>query len=160
MSDEGTTAPEPQPSKIDTPSVDALEHSSVDPSAADGEAQQDDAMEADALPGDDAAPTPVVAPRPMNVSVPGIVESIDAPAVAEHRAAALASAVNADAVPPVAASAPEAAGAGDHDAMRITIAGGDSNVPVEREQVLAPPRGNGHDNKAALLEIPAFLRRG
>ena len=31
--DEGTTAPEPQPSKIDMPSVDALEHSSVDPSA-------------------------------------------------------------------------------------------------------------------------------
>ena len=43
--DEGTTAPEPQPSKIDTPSVDALEHSSVDPSGADGEARQDDATE-------------------------------------------------------------------------------------------------------------------
>ena len=27
-------------------------------------------------------------------------------------------------------------------------------------QVLAPPRGNGRDNKAELLEIPAFLRRG
>ena len=51
--DEGTTAPEPQPSKINTPSVDALEHSSVDPSGADGEAPQDDATEADALPGDD-----------------------------------------------------------------------------------------------------------
>ena len=153
--DEGTTAPEPQPSKIDTPSVDALEHSSVDPSAADGEAQQDDAMEADALQGDAAAPTPVVAPRPMNVSVPGIVESIDAPAVAEHRAAAIASAMNADATSTVAASALEATnpptgdgGAGGHD------------VSVEREQILAPPRGNGHDNKAALLEIPAFLRRG
>ena len=46
----------------------------------------------------------------MNVSVPGIVESIDAPAVAERRAAALASAANADATPPVAASAPEVAG--------------------------------------------------
>ena len=151
--DEGTTAPEPQPSKIDTPSVDALEHSSVDPSGADGEARQDDATEADALPVDDAAPTPVVAPRPMNVSVPGIVESIDAPAVAEHRAAAITSAMNADATLPVAASAPEVAGPPAADA-------GDHDVSVEREQVLAPPRGNGHDNKAELLEIPAFLRRG
>ena len=49
----------------------------------------------------------------------------------QRRAAALASAVNADATP-----------------------------SVEREQVLAPPRGNGHDNGAELLEIPAFLRRG
>ena len=40
------------------------------------------------------------------------------------------------------------AGAGDHD------------VAVEREQVLAPPRGNGRDDNAGLLEIPAFLRRG
>ena len=151
--DEGTTAPEQQPSKIDMPSVDALEPSSVDPSGADGEARQDDATEADALPGDDPEPTPVeTTRRPMNVSVPCIVESIDAPAVAERRAAALASAMNADATLPVAASAPEAAGppaagAGDHD------------VSVEREQVLAPPRGNGHDNGAELLEIPAFLRR-
>ena len=142
--DEGTTAPELQPSKIKTPSVDALEHSSVDPSGADGEAPRDDATEADALPGDDPEPTPVEATRPMNVSVPGTVESIDAPAVAERRATALASAVNADATPPVAASAPVAA---DHD------------VSVEREQVLAPPRGNGHDNGSELLEIPAFLRR-
>ena len=142
--DEGTTAPEPQPSKIDMPSVHALEHSSVDPSGADGEAPRDDATEADALPGDDPEPTPVEATRPMNVSVPGTVESIDAPAVAERRATALASAVNADATPPVAASAPVAA---DHD------------VSVEREQVLAPPLGNGHDNGSELLEIPAFLRR-
>ena len=153
--DEGTTAPEPQPSKIDTPSVDALEHSSVDPSAADGEAPQDDAMEADALPGAAAAPTPVEAQQPMNARVHSVVESIDAPAVAECRAAALASSMNADATPPVAASAPEAAdppagdaGAGDHD------------VSVEREQVLAPPHGNGRDDNAGLLEIPAFLRRG
>ena len=83
--DEGTTAPEPQPSKIDTPLENALEHSSVDPSGADGEARQDDATEADALPGDDPEPTPVEATRrPMNVSVPCIVESIDAPAVAER----------------------------------------------------------------------------
>ena len=153
--DEGTTAPEPQPSKIDTPSVDALEHSSVDPSAADGEAPQDDAMEADALPGAAAAPTPVEAQQPMNARVHSVVESIDAPAVAECRAAALASSMNADATPPVAASSPEAAdppagdaGAGDHD------------VSVEREQVLAPPRANGRDDNAGLLEIPAFLRRG
>ena len=81
----------------------------------------------------------------MNARVHSVVESIDAPAVADRRAATLASAVNADATPPVAASTPEAA---DHD------------VSVELEQVMAPPRGNGHDNKAELLEIPAFLRRG
>ena len=151
--DEGTTAPEPQPSKIDMPSVDALEHSSVDQSGANGEAPQDDATQADALPGDDPEPTPVEATRPVNVSAPGIVESIDAPAVAERRAAALASAANADATPPVAASVPEVAGPPAADA-------GGHDVSVEREQVLAPPRGNGHDNGAALLEIPTFLRRG
>ena len=147
--------PEPQPSKIDMPSVDVLEHISVDPSGTDGEARQDDATEADALPGDDPEPTPVEAQQPMNVSVPGIVESIDAPAVAERRAAALASTMNANATPPVAASAPEAADppAGDADV-------GDHNVSVKREQVLAAPRGNGHDNTSELLEIPAFLRRG
>ena len=92
----------------------------------------------------------------MNAGVHSVIESIDAPAVAERRAAALASAVNADAVPPVAASAPEAADptAGD------VIAGGRHDVSVEREQVLAPPRGNGQDSDAELLEIPAFLRRG
>ena len=152
--DEGTTAPEPQPSKIDTPSVDALGHSSVDPSATDGEAPQDDAMEADALPGA-AEPTPVEAQQPMNARVHSIVESIDAPAVAECRAAALASGMNADASSPVAASAPEAADppAGDASA-------GDHDVSVEQEQVLAPPHGNGSDDNAGLLEIPAFLRRG
>ena len=94
--DTGTTAPEPQPSKIDMPSVDPLEHSSVDPSGADGEARQDDATEADALPGDDPEPTPVEAHQPMNARVHSVVEGIDAPAVAERRAAAIASAVNAD----------------------------------------------------------------
>ena len=118
--DEGTTAPEQQPSKIDMPSVDALEHSSVDPSGADGEDRQDDATEADALPGDDPEPTPMEAPRPINVSVPGIVESIDAPAVAERRAAAIASAMNADATLPVAASAPEVAGPPAADAGAMT----------------------------------------
>ena len=102
----------------------------------------------------------------MNAGVPSLVESIDAPAVAERRAAALASAKNSDATP-TPESAPEAidppagdAGPADHDAMRITIAGGGHDVSVEPEQVMAPPRGNGHDNKAELLEIPAFLRRG
>ena len=153
-SDEGTAAPDPQPSKIDMPSLDALEHSSIDPSGADGEAPQNDATETDALPGDNPEPTPVEATRPpMNVSVPCIVESIDAPAVAERRAAVLASPMNADATLPVAASGLDAAGPPAADA-------GDHDVSVEREQVLVPPRGNGHDNGAELLEIPAFLRRG
>ena len=81
----------------------------------------------------------------MNAGVQSVVESIDAPAVAERRAAALASDKNSDATLPVVASAPEPA---DHD------------VSVEPEQVLAPPRGNGRDSDAELLEIPAFLRRG
>ena len=118
--DEGTTAPEQQPSKIDMPSVDALEHSSVDPSGADGEARQDDATEAGALPGDDPEPAPVEAQQPMNARVHSVVESIDAPAVAERRAAALASAMNADATLPVAASAPEAAGPPAADAGAMT----------------------------------------
>ena len=105
--DEGTTDPEPQPSKIDMQS------------------------EADALLGDDPEPIPVEAQQPMNARVHSVVEGIDAPTVAERRAAAFASAVNADATP-----------------------------SVEREQVLAPPRGNGHDNGAELLEIPTFLRQG
>ena len=64
--------------------------------------------------------------------------------------------MNADATLPVAASAPEAADPPACDA----IAGGGHDVSVEREQVLAPPRGNGRDSDAELLEIPAFLRRG
>ena len=44
--------------------------------------------------------------------------------------------------------------------MCITIAGGGHEVSAERERVLAPPRGNGRDSDAGLLEIPAFLRRG
>ena len=42
---------------------------------------------------------------------------------------------------------PPAADAGDHD------------VSVEPEQVLARRAATAHDNKAELLEIPAFLRR-
>ena len=165
-SDEGITAPEPQPAVADTPLGDAPEDDGDDadggahPSGADSDTSQSGDPEAGALPDNVADPAQVEAQQPMNAGVQSIVESIDAPAVADRRAAALALAVNADATPPVAASAPEAAGAGDHDAMRITIAGGGSNVPVEPEQVIAPPRGNGHDKKAELLEIPAFLRRG
>ena len=156
--DEGTAASDPQPAKIDTPSVDTPlgntpENGGPDPSDSDGEAPQDGATEANALPGDDPEPTSVEAQQAMNARVHSVVESIDAPAVAERRAAALASAVNADAMSPVAASAPEVAGPPAADA-------GDHDVSVERVQVLAPPRGNGHDNGSQLLEIPAFLRRG
>ena len=161
--DPGTTAPEPQPTVADTPLGGTPEdngddvNGGPDPSGVDAETLQAWAPEDGTLPDNDSDPVPVEAPRPMNARVHSVVESIGAPAVAERRAAALASAANADATPPVVASAPEAA---DHDAVRITIAGGGSNVPVEPEQVIAPPRGNGHDNKAELLELPAFLRRG
>ena len=156
-SDEGTTAPEPQPAVADTPLGDAPENDGddadggADPSDADSDTSQFGNPEAGAPADNVADPAQVEAQQPMNARVHSVVESIDAPAVADRRAAALASAVNADAAPPVA---------GDHDAMRIAIAGGGSNVPVEPEQIMAPPRGNGHDNKAELLEIPAFLRRG
>ena len=153
--DEGTAAPDPQLAAADPP-----EDAGPDPSAVEAETSQAGDPEASAPADNDTDPVPVEAQQPMNAGVQSVVESIDAPAVAVRRAAALASAVNADATPPVAASAPEAARAGDHDAMRITIAGGGHDVSVEPEQVLAPPRGNGHDNKAELLEIPAFLRRG
>ena len=154
-SDEGTTAPEPQPAVADTPLGDAPEddgdnaYGGADPSGADSDTSQSGEPEAGAPADNVADPAPAEAQQIMNAGVHSVVESIDAPAVAERRAAVLASAVNADATPPVAASAPEAAGAG-----------GGSNVPVEPEQVMAPPRGNGRDNKAELLEIPAFLRRG
>ena len=158
--DERKAASDPQPAAADMPLEDAPEDDGDDvdgganPSGTDSDTSQSEAPEADALPDNDPEPTPVEATRrPMNVSVPCIVESNDAPAVAEHRATALASAMNVDATVPVAASAPEVAGPPAADA-------GDHDVPVEPEQVLAPPRGNGHDNKAALLEIPAFLRRG
>ena len=71
-----------------------------------------------------------------------------------------ASTKNSDAAPPVRRLCRYQAIPADHDAVRITIAGGGHEGSVEREQILAPPRGNGHDNKAEVLEIPAFLRRG
>ena len=129
--DEGTAAPNRQPAIADTPLEDAPEDGGPDPAPA--EAQQ-----------------------PMNAGVQSVVESIDAPAVAERRAVALASAMNAEATPPVAASALEAA---DPPAGNA-IAGGGHDMSVEPEQVMAPPRGNGRDSDAELLEIPAFLRRG
>ena len=171
--DPGTTAPEPQPTAADAPLGGAPEDDGddadcgVDPSGADGDTSQSGVLEAGALPDNDADPAPVEAEKPMNARVHSVVESIDAPAVAERRAAAFASAKKSDAAPPVAASVPEAADPptgdpvpADHHAVRITITGGGHEVSEEREQVLAPPRGNGHDNKAELLEIPAFLRRG
>ena len=135
--DPGTTAPEPQPTVADTPLGGTPEddgddvNGGPDPSGVDADTPQAGAPEDGTLPDNDAYPVPVEAPRPMNARVHSVVESIDAPAVAERRAAALASNVNANAT-----------------------------LSVEREQILAPPRGNGHDNKAELLEIPAFLRRG
>ena len=74
--------------------------------------------------------------------------------------------MNGEAIPPAGAAAEatdpptDDTGQADHDAVRITIAGGGRDVSAERERVLAPTRGNGHDNKAELPEIPAFLRRG
>ena len=158
--DERKAASDPQPTAADMPLEDAPEDDGddadggADPSGADSDTSQSGEPGAGALPDNDPEPTPVEATRrPMNVSVPCIVESNDAPAVAERRATALASAMNVDATVPVAASAPEVAGPPAADT-------GDHDVSVEREQVLAPPRGNGRDNKAELLEIPAFLRRG
>ena len=129
-SDERTAASDPQPAVADTPLSDAPEDDGddadggADPSGADSDTSQSGDPEAGAPAGNFADPAPAEAQQPMNAGVQSVVESIDAPAVADRRAAALASAVNARAAPPVAASEPEAAGAGDHDAMRITIAGG------------------------------------
>ena len=135
--DPGATAPEPQPTVADmllggTPEDDGDDtDGGAYPSGADGDTSPSGVPEAGALPDKDVDPAPVEAQQPMNARFHSVVESIDAPAVAERRAAALASAVNLDATP-----------------------------SVEREQVLAPPRGNGQDNGADVLEIPAFLRRG
>ena len=209
--DTGTTAPEPQPTAADTPLGGAPEDDGggADPSGADGDTSPSGVPEAGALPDNDADPAPVDAQQPMNARVHSMVESIDTPAVAERRAAALASAKNSNAAPPVATSFPEAAdpptgdtspsGVPEVDALPDKDAdpapveaqqpmnarvhsvvesidtpavaerraaalasnvNADATPSVEREQVLAPPCGNGHDNKAELLEIPAFLRRG
>ena len=163
-SDEETTAPEPQPTVADTPLGDAPEddgdnaYGGADPSGVDGDTSQSGDPEAGAPADNVADPAQAEAQQPMNAGVQSVVESIDAPAVADRRAAALASAVNADATPPVAASAPEAAGAGDHDAMRITIAGGGSNVPVEPEcaQIAASNVRNARPNARSFLAYPVY----
>ena len=46
-----------------------------------------------------------------------------------------------------------------HDAVRVTIADGGSEVRVEPERAFAPVPGNGRDAGEGPLEIPAFLRR-
>ena len=102
--DEGTTAPEPQPAAADTPLEDAPlgntpEDGGPDPSGVDAETPQSGAPQAGALADNDADPAPVEAPQIMNAGVHSVVESIDAPAVAERRAAPLASAKNSDATP-------------------------------------------------------------
>ena len=166
-SDKGTAAPDPQPAKADTPLEDAPlgntpeengndADGGADPSGADSDTSQSRDPGAGAPADNVADPVPVEAQKPMNVGVHSVIESIDAPAVAERRADAPASAVHADAAPPVTASAPEAADPTAGDA----IAGGGHDVSVEREQVLAPPCGNGQDYGAKVPEIPAFLRRG
>ena len=110
-SDEGTTAPEPQPTAADTPLGDAPEDDGddadggADPSGADSDTSQSGDPEAGAPADNVADPAPAEAQQPMNTGVQSVVESIEAPAVADRRAVALASAVNADATPPVAASA-------------------------------------------------------
>ena len=103
VSDEGTTAPEPQPAVADTPLGDAPEDDGddadggADPSGADSDTSQPGDPEAGAPADNVADPAPAEAQQPMNACVNSVVESIDAPAVADRRAAALASAVNADA---------------------------------------------------------------
>ena len=104
--DEGTTAPEPQPSKIRyadrsmrwnkmamTPTVASTHRPS------DGDSLSKTTFHGSQCTAGRRRRIPLRWWRrsPMNVSVPGIVESIDAPAVAEHCAAAIASAMNADA---------------------------------------------------------------
>ena len=102
---EGATSAEQQQVAADTPVDDAAEGSGddadgvADPSAVNNGASQAGAPEGGATPGDNAHPAPVEAPQPMNARVQSVVESIDASAVAERRAAALASAMNADATP-------------------------------------------------------------
>ena len=117
------------------------------------------------------APETKPAPQPAEETPPGDMpeDGGDDPAGSSNPsgAAALASNVNGETTPPAGAAAWEATdpptddtSPTDPDAVRITIAGGVRNVSPEREQALATPRGNSHDNSAELPEIPAFLRRG
>ena len=112
-SDEGTTAPEPQPTAADTPLGDAPEDDGddaaggADPSGADSDTSQSGDPEARATPGDNAEPVPVEVPQRMNARFQSVVKSIEAPAVADRRAAVLASAKNSNAAPPVAGASPD-----------------------------------------------------
>ena len=90
--DEGTTAPEPQPTVADTPLGDAPEMMAMtedggDPSLREATPRNPGHPEAGAPADNDADPAPVEAQQPMNARVHS-VESIEAPAVADRRAAA------------------------------------------------------------------------
>ena len=148
---EGATSAEQQQVAANTPVDDAAD-GIADPSAVNTGASQAGAPEGGATPGDNAEPVPVEAPQRMNAAVPSVVESIDAPAVAERRATALASAMNTEATPPVAASAPEAADPPAGDA----IAGDGHDVSVEREQVLALPRGKRSRQRCGVAGDPGL----
>ena len=177
-SDDGTaidnnksiTAPTAQPA-AETSLSDAPEDGgddkdvSADPSGADEQIPQTGAPKAAAPLDKNTGSAAAETPRPINVSVHAVVESLNAPAVAQH-GAAVASRMNGEDAPPAGGAVPEpveppAANTcpADHDTVRVTIAGGGRDVSVDREQVLPPPRGNGQDTDAALPEIPTFLRR-
>ena len=108
--------------------------------------------------GDSDPETPA---RPMNACVHAIVESIDSPAVAETRAAAL-DALNAvptaDGGPRVIINTVGFEGNGSADAAGENRA---VNPAPEAVPAMPPVRDNGHDSNGSsdLLEIPAFLRR-
>ena len=105
---------------------------------------------------DNGATDPETPQRTMNACVHAIVESIDSPAVAESRTAALG-----------ALNAVPTSDGGPRVIVNTSGLGGDASVddgsgdPTPEDAPPTPPvRGNGHDSAAAnLLEIPAFLRR-
>ena len=116
----------------------------------------DDAGTAGAVPDTGGDADPETPTRTMNACVHAIVESLDAPAVAETRAAALG-----------ALNAVPTSDGGPRVIVNTSGLGGDASVddgsgdPTPEDAPPTPPvRGNGHDSAAAnLLEIPAFLRR-
>ena len=131
----------------------------ADPSGAEEQIPQAGAPKAAAPPDKNAEPAPAETLRPINAHVHAVVESLDASAVASR--------VNGEDTPPGGGAVPEPvdppagdADPADRDAVRVTIADGGRDVTAQREQVLAPLRGDGHDTDAALPEIPTFLRRG
>ena len=98
--DEGTTAPEPQPTVADTPLGDAPEDAGdnadggADPSGADSDTSQSGDPEAGAPADNVADPAQAEAPRPMNARVNSVVREHRCSRRGERRATALASAVN------------------------------------------------------------------